>query len=260
MAHVQLFEVKFLLEPVSVFEAEASIDDLRLRAGAPFDETPKERRMTVSFVDGVTEALRERRWSVRVRRDLKAGGKEKASYKRRFAVEGGDDAALADAVRRASLEFPDLGTGALELDWGRLRRTLSVGFPGYEGVPIGVRAAAVQALPPVLEDDRDLLGGGREFGPVPAKRWTAKSDAVGEKLELELWRLPSGSGGHQDVLEVSFEQRDGARAAEGRERLLETIAGSAWRLAAGDGLKTERLFAAFRPLAPQPSVAAGASA
>jgi hypothetical protein len=255
MAEVQLYEVKFLLEPASVFAvAAAPIDDLRLRPGGLFDGTPKERRMSVSFVDGAAEELRRRRWSVRVRRDLKAGGEEKASYKRRFTVEGGSAHALAEALQEAMEAFPDLGDGQLELDWGRLRRTLSVGFPGYEGVPIGPAAAAVESLPSVLEPERSLLRRGREFGPAPAKRWTAGSGAVGEKLELELWRLPSTSGAHRDVLEISFEQQDRVRATEARDRLQEAIAGSEWRPAVEDVLKTELLFAAFGA-GGQPSVA-----
>lgn len=243
---IQLFEVKFLAEPTSVFEADGPLEGLVLRSGSLLGESPKVRPMRVSFVDSADERLRTAGWSVRVRQDLKGAKKQKASYKRRYRVAGPSKDDLKAALDKAAGDFPeDLGGGQFELDWGRFRRTLSVGFPGYEGVTLGLYEAALEELPAVLEDERATLEEAREFGPVDAVRWSAVNTVVGQELELELWRLPATGGAHRDVLEVSFEEANAEAAASSRDVLMEEIEGSGWRLAEADLLKTELLFEAF---------------
>jgi hypothetical protein len=244
---IRLFEVKFLLEPESVFvRAGDGLEELVLKAGSPLGDSPKIRPMRVSFVDSVDQRLRRAGWSVRVRQDLEGSKKQKVSYKRRYRVAGPSEEDLDAAMQEATEDLQeDLGGGQFELDWSRTRRTLSVGLRGREGAAGDLREAALEELPAVLEAEREMLSQAREYGPVAALRWSATNGAVGQELEVELWRLPAPGGGQREVLEVSFETPEVDAAASSRDALLEEIDRSGWRLAEVDVLKTELLFEAF---------------
>jgi hypothetical protein len=129
----------------------------------------------------------------------------------------------------------------MELDWSRGRRTLSVSFPGHEGAVVPVGQAGPVGLPSLLAAHRAILEAPRQFGPVPAGRWTVQNQKIGQALEMELCLLPTGV----PVLEVSFEEEDRDRARKSRTALRRELEDAGWALFSGDVLKTEMLFAAF---------------
>jgi hypothetical protein len=54
---------------------------------------------------------------------------------------------------------------------------------------------------------------------VDARRWTATVPGVGQKLEIEAWRLAPPGISESIVVEVSFEEKDEVRAGAARDRL-----------------------------------------
>jgi hypothetical protein len=242
---IGLYEIKFLVDPRTVFDpAAAPLVDIRLPNNGVVGSSPQLRRMDVAFVDSPEQELRGRGWTVRLRNDCDEDTL-KVSYKRRYPLAESDD--VGAAVAQARADFPQgFGSGRLELDWGPARRTLSVGFVGHEGPPRSDGEDAISVLPAALAPDRALIKAGKRFGPAPAVRWKARNDEVKQKLELELWRLPSTSGQFVDVVEIGFEEERFDDAVAARDRLIALLKAEGWGLAP-EALKTDLLFRAFSP-------------
>ena len=205
----------------------------------------------MQFLDGPALELHKAGWNVRVR-TVQGKDRVELTYKRRYPVANGLDAALIRAARDGF----DSGEQDYEpeLEWGYQQKTLtfsnektvesSGGSPTLPAAA-NARTLAVREMPGKLrrlgEDGwaKGLLSGARVYGPVEGRRWTGSHPAIDDKIAIEVWALPGAGGtGTEHIVEVSFKkkQRDASAVAK-REALRELLEQKRWLLP-GDVLKT----------------------
>lgn len=194
MAEITRYEVKFVVEPESLFEdAGAPFAALALRPVGLFDGPPDIEEMTIAFVDDAAQALFKAHWSVRVRQ-RNASGKIKVTFKRRYP-----DTELSAALQKARGE----GFGPGEVDWGLCRSTLSFSLEGRTDGKTDFLEAARNAPPELFLSTQRLAwqSATKIFGPVRARRWSGTNEATGLPLEVEAWML----NGNQLFVDAAFE-------------------------------------------------------
>jgi hypothetical protein len=244
------YEVKcYLLAAAALNEEYAPRHGVREVFGLKDD---KMIRMRMAFLDGEDLPLHTAGWDVRFRRKEEA--KLEVTYKRRYRVANGD---LEGALKLAARDGFDAGEGdyKAQVEWGYCSQTLTFSNEkeveadrlGELELPLqaDARGIAVKRLPGKLEHlmgegkVRTLLESARLYGPVKGRRW--KGEWEGVKVDFEVWEVPGNSGdGCENLVEVSFKEKDPREAKNKRAKLLELLDTKGWLLKE-DALKTERI-------------------
>lgn len=192
-------------------------------------------------------------WDVRIRH--KSGKDLELSYKKRFAVNGSDEAAVDDALdtaNAAGFDASDTNYDA-EVDWGYSKQTLSfsneksASAKSYSGTSLPSGSTAVRLgvsnCPGKLQDwsgknwGTDTLQSSRVHGPVTSTVWSGSYDGEDASLEVLPVRSSDGSGTER-VVEFSVKVGDRATAADVRSDAIALADSRGWLLH-GDVLKTQ---------------------
>ena len=232
------FEVKFFLDPGKTLDASnrPTQDVLAtFNAAGPL-------AMKMQFLDGPKLELHNAGWNVRFR-TVEGDNEMELTYKRRYPVPTGLDAALERAERDG---FDDKQKDA-EVEWGYQQRTLTFSMgptpsPNAAIPPLAdARASAVSKMPDKLRSDgwaRGILSGASLYGPVEGKRWKGGRDGVDKKISIEVWVLPGAcQRGEDRVVEVSFKEGEPDKAEKKRLALYDLLEKKGWLLPR-DVLKT----------------------
>lgn len=235
-------EVKFFLDASLTLDAnnQPTRDVL-----AAFQATGSPVTIKMQFLDG--PGLELAGWNVRFR-TVQGKGKMELTYKRRYPVPSGLDAALA----RAERDGFDAGERdyEAELEWGYQQETLTFSKERTEASanPIlpslaSARTLAVSEMPGKLQRfgpngwAKGILSGASIYGPVEGRRWTGRH--LDDDISIEVWTLPGACGaGTERIVEVSFKKTQRSdKAVEKREAFLELLEKKGWLLPR-DVLKT----------------------
>ena len=242
-------EVKLFLDPKVALDTNRPTRDVL--AAFNVTEAPAEIRM--QFLDSPTRELHEAGWNVRLR-TVQGKDKVELTYKRRFRVLSGLDAALA----RAEKDGFDAGEKdyEAELEWGYQQKTLTfskeekVGDPtrGSMTLPSAApaRTLAVDKMPGKLKRStnegwaKKILSNANVYGPVTGHRWKGSHPRIDDEISIEVWVVPGAGGkGEERIVEVSFKKKKvDAEAIAKREALIELLEQKRWLLEK-DVLKTK---------------------
>jgi hypothetical protein len=180
--------------------------------------------------------------------------KMELTYKRRYPVTSGVDAALAEAKRDGF----DAGERDYEreLEWGYEKETLTFSNekskkstnPTLPSLA-SARTVAVNEMPGKLQRfgpngwAKGILSDARIYGPVEGRRWTGRH--LDDEISIEVWTLPGAAGTDTErIVEVSFKKKRGDKAVAKREALLKLLEKEGWLLPR-DVLKTALILERF---------------
>jgi hypothetical protein len=243
-------EVKFFVDPSKVLDAD-QLPSQALRKA--FHLAPKPVGIRMEFLDGSNHDLDREGWNIRFRR-IQGQEHVELTFKRRYRVDGGLDATLAKAAREgfdaADNDFQP------ELDWGYQKQTLTfanrkqAGYVGEQDLALPsareARALAENEMPAKLRHfkhqdwARQVLAGGRIYGPVNGWRWRGSHAEIDDKIAVEVWELPASSQTRtQRMVEISFKVKEyDKEAIAKRQKLMALLKDRGWLLEK-DELKTE---------------------
>lgn len=253
------YEVKVLLEPSEVLEANNKLKDAVLSA---FSMPSSTKKMNIQFVDNTKQDLYTNGWSLRIR---KTEGEDKfeLTYKKRYEISDGGssttrgniDAALKMAWQEG---FDSTTTFEAQVEVGYRKQTLSISYDtevsdmGFVGTDLPLAEDSckflVEKAPKKFTNwladnwSTNQLAGSVVYGPVLANR--SKSTWNQLKLFIEVWliRKNKTDASLEPIVEASFKTADLERAMEGRDKLVEFLQNRdrSWFLAE-DSLKTKRI-------------------
>lgn len=252
-----LLSASALCAPVATpnFEVKLSLLDTALSSGEPsatlvsalsLASSSEERSYAYFDTDG--KDLNGAGWAVRLRH--KAGKDLQLTYKKRYAVSG----SLNDALAQAQAEGFDSSDDNYEaqVDWSYGKQTLSFAntkkesAAGYAGTALpGVEeglALLVDRIPGKLEDwnsknwGKDTLKASRAHGPVTSRVWDGTWEGTEASIEVLPVKTADGSG-TELFTEFSFKVDDEATAASLRDKAIAQMDASGWLDKDGD-LKT----------------------
>jgi len=203
----------------------------------------------MQFLDGRGLELHEAGWNVRFR-TVQGKDKMEVTYKRRYRVASGLDAALAEAERDGfNAGEKDYEP---ELEWGYKQETLTFSNekskestnPTLPSLA-NARTLAVSQMPGKLKHvgadgwAKSILSGARIYGPVEGRRWTGRHRDIDDDISIEVWTLPgAGRTDTERIVEVSFKKKERSdKAVAKREALLKLLEQKGWLLPR-DVLKT----------------------
>jgi len=246
-------EVKLFLDPSLTLDArnQPSRDVL-----AAFEVTGDPVTINMQFLDGRGLELHEAGWNVRFR-TVQGKDKMELTYKRRYRVASGLDAALAEAERDGfNAGEKDYEP---ELEWGYKQETLTFSNekskestnPTLPSLA-NARTLAVSQLPGKLKHvgadgwAKSILSGARIYGPVEGRRWTGRHRDIDDDISIEVWTLPgAGRTDTERIVEVSFKKKQRSdKAVAKREALLKLLEQKGWLLPR-DVLKTALILERF---------------
>ena len=249
-------EIHLLLDSDRLLDREGL---LTKKACSFFEITKKYKTYGLAYVETPDRAFQRAGWINRIR--MQQGKAKKGfslTYKKRYAVDGGD---IAAAMRLAESEGFSVSGGMWEaqIEWGYSAVTLSLSAEascpadGLDGIgDLDSRAAAdmIRAGMPAEELDRGAglwetsdAGPARMIGPVYFKRYTG--EYLGRDVRIEVWDIPAyDSAGVRRIVELSYETTDLEDAADMRESLIQRLAEQGLLLRQ-DGLKTQQVMNAF---------------
>ena len=239
-------EVKLFLDPSVTLDArdQPSRDLL-----TTFQVTGNPVTIKMQFLDGRGLELHEAGWNVRFR-TVQGKDKMELTYKRRYRVASGLDAALAEAERDGfNAGEKDYEP---ELEWGYKQETLTFSNekskestnPTLPSLA-NARTLAVSQMPGKLKHvgadgwAKSILSGARIYGPVEGRRWTGRHRDIDDDISIEVWTLPgAGRTDTERIVEVSFKKKERSdKAVAKREALLKLLEQKGWLLPR-DVLKT----------------------
>jgi len=246
-------EVKLFLDPSLTLDArnQPSRDVL-----AAFEVTGDPVTIKMQFLDGRGLELHEAGWNVRFR-TVQGKDKMEVTYKRRYRVASGLDAALAEAERDGfNAGEKDYEP---ELEWGYKQETLTFSNekskestnPTLPSLA-NARTLAVSQMPGKLKRvgadgwAKSILSGARIYGPVEGRRWTGRHRDIDDDISIEVWTLPgAGRTDTERIVEVSFKKKERSdKAVAKREALLKLLEQKGWLLPR-DVLKTALILERF---------------
>ncbi|MGH8067500.1 MAG: hypothetical protein ACRERE_20150 [Candidatus Entotheonellia bacterium] len=243
-------EVKFFLNPPTVLDANDRLNHALRKA---FQVVKEPVTIRMQFLDGPGRELHQEEWNIRFRK-LQGNDHVELTFKRRYPVDGPLEAALATAAREgfdaAEHEYEP------ELEWGYQKQTLTFANEKQAGdaelqnlnLPSAVDArhlAAGDKMPDKLRHWKEegwahrILSGARVYGPVEGRRWRGRHAKIDDKINIEVWALPTANGtGTQPIVEISFKKKEyDADAMAQREKLRQFLKQKGWLLEK-DELKT----------------------
>jgi hypothetical protein len=245
-------EVKLFLDPSLTIDArnQPSRDVL-----AAFEVTGNPVTIKMQFLDGRGLELHKAGWNVRFR-TVQGKDKMELTYKRRYPVASGLDAALAEAERDGfDAREKDYEP---ELEWGYEKETLTFSNekskkstnPTLPSLA-NARTLAVNEMPGKLQHfgphgwATGILSGARIYGPVEGRRWTGRH--LDDQISIEVWTLPGAGGTDTErIVEVSFKKKKrGDEAVAKREALLKLLEKKEGWLLPRDVLKTALILERF---------------
>ena len=246
-------EVKLFLDPSLTLDArnQPSRDVL-----AAFEVTGNPVTIKMQFLDGRGLELHKAGWNVRFR-TVQGKDKMELTYKRRYQVASGLDAALAEAERDGfNAGEKDYEP---ELEWGFKQETLTFSNekskestnPTLPSVA-NARTLAVSQMPGKLKHvgadgwAKGILSGASIYGPVEGRRWTGRHRDIDDYVSIEVWTLPgAGRTDTERIVEVSFKKKERSdKAVAKREALLKLLEKKGWLLPR-DVLKTALILERF---------------
>lgn len=248
-------EVKFLLDADRVL---AKGKRLKKKFRALFEMEPHAQAIDVLYLETLDRAFHAEGWVVRVR--WKEGkNKTELAFKKRYPVDGEDEAAVQSALRQAEADGFVLAVEdgyKSELDWGYAKKTLSFTwrpFDAFKKVKVtdwfSAWAAAAFLEEAMTADEEDwravewavsTLERAQLIGPIRIKRFRGQWEDVDVTVEL----CPIGEG--KTIAELSFKADDWKAAAETRSRLMAFL-DEQGLLIRGDSLKTQAILNAALP-------------
>lgn len=220
-------EVKFLLDSERVLNEEKRLKEKYRELFCMGSDCQK---IDVIYLETPDRAFLEQGWVNRIRWKH---GKKKAerTYKKRYPVDGMDEAAVLSALQKARADGFDLSENGYtsELDWGYSRMTLSLkreasdkvkGYQSLAQFSAEDAAAFFEKTMPLEERDWTAdqwgvttLRRAQMIGPVRVLRCKGKWKGV--KLTVDICPVSDGS----IITELSFKAEDWRAAAETRSRL-----------------------------------------
>lgn len=250
-------EVKFLLDADRVL---AKGKRLKKKFRALFEMEPHAQAIDVLYLETPDKAFLAEGWVVRIR--WKEGKKKtELAFKKRYPVDGADEAAVLSALRQAEADGFVLAVEdgyKSELDWGYAKKALSFTwrpFDAFKKVKVtdwfSAWAAAEFLEKAMTCDEQDwhavewavsTLERAQLIGPIRIRRFRGRWDGVGVTVEL----CPIGEG--KTIAELSFKADDWKAAAETRSRLMAFL-DEQGLLIRGDSLKTQAILNAALPAA-----------
>ncbi|NEB74127.1 hypothetical protein G3I40_02565 [Streptomyces sp. SID14478] len=246
---VPTYEVKINLTTAALDSAHAPLAAVKSAFGITGSATAR----SYAYYDTDAQGLGGQGWDVRLRH--KSGKDFEETYKKRFAVTGGDVDAALDAANAAGFDSSD-DNYAAEVDWGYAKQTLSFSNEkshsdsGYSGtaMPSGATGLGWVAadVPGKLADwnsdgwGAGTLGASRVHGPVTSAvyegAWESSDDA-----SIEVVPVVGASGsGTEYVVELSFKTDDPEDAAALHADAISVAEAKGW-LYKGDILKTQTI-------------------
>lgn len=249
------YEVKLLLEPSKVLEADNKLTDA---VRAEFSIQPGAKDMNIQFVDTKDKDIYTNGWNLRIRRTAGASRFE-LTYKKRYLLDEGfsttAEAKIGAALTVAAQDgFDSTTTFEAQVEVGHRNLTLSIshdekvpatGSPGTTLPPAGAsRDFLVDEAPTEFTnwsaDDwgTDHLASPIIYGPVLATRF--EGIWKGSRLLIEVWpiRKSKTDSTLEPIVEASFKTPDLSKALDGRTKLADLLQSKGWFLAR-DSLKTK---------------------
>ncbi|MYW68801.1 hypothetical protein GTY65_32695 [Streptomyces sp. SID8379] len=244
---VPTYEVKINLTTAALDSAHAPLAAVKSAFGITGSATSR----SYAYYDTDAQALDGQGWDVRLRH--KSGKDFEETYKKRFAITGGDIDAALDTANDAGFDSGDTNYEA-EVDWGYSKQTLSFSnekshsASGYSGTALPTGATGLgwlsKDLPGKLADwnsdgwGTDTLAAARVHGPVTSAvysgAWESSDDA---SIEVVPVVAASGSG-TEYVVELSFKTDSYDDAADLHADAISVADAKGW-LYKGDILKTQ---------------------
>lgn len=246
------YEVKFLLQPAMVLQADNSVKpevlaQLKL-------SNAKTEQFRVGYIDSDARSLGAAGWSIRLRKRADQPA-HRLQYKKRYPLPSDEHNALDAAISQACAEGFDIADPAfkVEIDWTLHRQTLSFAYtttpnfaladalamPSPESVLPLLPELAPKAMPPQLLTKAPL----QIYGYVPFDRYSKKSVKLAKQqfneLTLEVWHYPaSEQKAGFNLVELSFAATGSAQASALRQSMLQQLTEWGW-LAEHQQLKTQ---------------------
>ena len=239
-------EVKLFLDPSLTLDAR---NQPRRDVLAAFQATGNPVTIKMQFLDGPGLELHKAGWNIRFR-TVQGKNEMELTYKRRYPVPSGLDAALAGAERDGFDD--DEKDYEPELEWGYQQETLTFSNekskestnPTLPSLA-NARTRAVNEMPGKLQRFRangwakGILSDANIYGPVEGRRWTGGLPDIDDAISIEVWTLPGTCGtGKERIVEVSFKKKERSdKAVAKREAFLQLLKQKGWLLPR-DVLKT----------------------
>ncbi|WP_333608608.1 CYTH domain-containing protein [Arsukibacterium sp.] len=247
------YEVKFLLQPAKILQADNSVKPEVLAQLKLTDA--KTEQFRVGYIDSDARSLGAAGWSMRLRKraDQQA---HRLQYKKRYPLQANEQHEVLDAaISQARADGFDIADPAfkVEIDWGLHRQTLSFAYtttpnfaladalamPSPESVLPLLPELAPKAMPPQLLTKAPL----QIYGYVPFDRYSKKSVKLAKQqfneLTLEVWHYPaSEQQAGFNLVELSFAATGSAQASALRQSMLQQLTEWGW-LAEQQQLKTQ---------------------
>ncbi|WP_329121322.1 hypothetical protein [Streptomyces sp. NBC_01465] len=248
---VPTYEVKINLTTAALDSSHAPLAAVKSAFGISGSASASAR--SYAYYDTDAQALGAQGWDVRLRH--KSGKDFEETYKKRFAVTGGDINAALTAANAAGFDSSDTNYEA-EVDWGYAKQTLSFSnekshsASGYSGTAMPTGATGLGWLngeiPGKLADwntdgwGTDTLAASRVHGPVTSSvysgAWESSDDASIEVVPV----VGAGGSGTEYVVELSFKTDDYDDAAALHADAISVADAKGW-LYKGDILKTQTI-------------------
>lgn len=253
------FEVKLLLDPSKVLEADNKLSDV-VRPEFSIQEEIK--TMSVQFVDNKTRDIYNNGWNLRIRR-TEGAKKFELTYKKRYPIdvseistteetEGGIEKEVAAAAADGFNSTTDFEA---QVEVGHKKQTLSISHSekvpatGFSGITLPAAKASgdfLSADAPIQFDKRPndagwgtrLLKEPVVYGPVVATRYEGTWN--GDKIYIEVWpiRASKTDATLVPIVEASFKTAEVSKALGGRGELADLLQRKGW-FCPGDSLKTK---------------------
>jgi hypothetical protein len=247
-------EVKLFLDPSLTLDAR---NQPRRDVLAAFQATGNPVTIKMQFLDGPGLELHKAGWNIRFR-TVQGKNEMELTYKRRYPVPSGLDAALAGAERDGFDD--DEKDYEPELEWGYQQETLTFSNekskestnPTLPSLA-NARTRAVNEMPGKLQRFRangwakGILSDANIYGPVEGRRWTGGLPDIDDAISIEVWTLPGTCGtGKERIVEVSFKKKERSdKAVAKREAFLQLLKQKGWLLPR-DVLKTALILECVR--------------
>ena len=247
-------EVKLFLDPSLTLDAR---NQPRRDVLAAFQATGNPVTIKMQFLDGPGLELHKAGWNIRFR-TVQGKNEMELTYKRRYPVPSGLDAALAGAERDGFDD--DEKDYEPELEWGYQQETLTFSNekskestnPTLPSLA-NARTRAVNEMPGKLQRFRangwakGILSDANIYGPVEGRRWTGGLPDIDDDISIEVWTLPGASGTDTErIVEVSFKKKERSdKAVAKREAFLQLLKQKGWLLPR-DVLKTALILECVR--------------
>ncbi|KAL2844501.1 hypothetical protein BJY01DRAFT_235267 [Aspergillus pseudoustus] len=245
---VSEYEVRLRLDPAAVLGPDHRPTGSVL---STFDMLPTSTKLNVQFLDMSCKEAYNASWSPRIRKTENEDGFE-LTYKKRYAITGGDIDAALTAANRDGFDADDTKYEA-QVEWGYQNQTLSisrkktVANSRNDGMGLPETGESRQMLVDEAPDKydnwkyrewgTDTLLVSRVFGPVLARRFTGPWK--GMKLYLEVWPLLNLEGtGIEYIVETSFKTKNRTTASLEQGNLAVLLQEKGWFLPQ-DSLKTQ---------------------